>query len=1501
MGSKKVVRIVEFLFGIMLAVVVIVATSCVSCKADEISPDDLIWINPIFADEISQEKIDETVELVKRDLDSFSEKNDALSGIPYDNDNQEIILNADMLSGKYTYEQMMLEMRNRAINRDDSGFYVRHDTTELASAPNKDEMVEWIFEDSRDYIIEGDYLRANVMSVSFIDYFEYSGNETYRGFYYCKVGGLETTAEQELVVDAKVDEILSSLELDGKSEIEKVIAIHDYVADTSRFSEMVSLGLTKEQEKELYPNVFSAYGVLVEGSGVCNGFAASMVRLYRQAGIYCKYIRSTTHAWNIVEIDGKFYNLDCSWDCDSDNELNNKFTHKWFLKANSDFEQSESHIGWDIFYTDEFNKKYPRSLENYPLVEVEYNLDTEITSAVVNNDNGTVDLEWKPAELGCTYQVWRRELTNDDKYKLIAELTENCYTDTLISSGEYRYIIRVKYKGKYKDSKSESIKYEGTINRCIVTFDACGGILDKENQVKSFVCDDTYGTLPNPVRDDFIFIGWFSEKESGTRVRETDLVINKESYTLYAHWGNKESTSIAEGSCGNGVFWKVNEDNILYITGNGETYDYDANDAPWQAYKPEISVVVVEKTVTRIGENAFNGCSSLQDVRIYDGLQEIGENAFKGCSALESITFPESLVSIADDAFCKNDGSKNTEIKVICTAGTEAEKHVLKCGYTHYFVKSSIRANVEKIIYTGTENIGEKIFEIASKDKYDLVTYSLLEADANENVGLDSDGTLVYMEKPGNISVCVNLKGNAHYLSDSLTAEVDVQYGSEYTVTFDANGGSILSGSPAKVVGPSNKIGVFEGVLQRDGYAFDGSWYTSDVYQIDSTKWDFDSDRVYRNMTLYAGWIKTENTNDGFGEILSEDQTLFDGNPSLVPEGLWVADVKPYEYTGNKVEPKDIRVYHGKKLLTRDADYKVKYKNNVKASDKAEVVVSGKGRYSGSVAKMFSITRRDLADARTEDVYFSYKEARQMGKPTVTYWLGEKKIKLVAGKDFRYVYPNDGRDGAYQEVGENHLIEMHGLGNYTGVISANEIITTKPLINKAIVKEVKNYLYWGGRPIPQNHMVVTLNGKTLTKDVDYTVSYLDNINPGKATVEITGIGEYSGKKTANFSIIGTEIKKALVEYNKNYEYVGSEIKPDCEEGFRVTYKDPTGKETELIKGTDYAVSYRNNKSAGEATMVIKGINGYTGSVKKSFKIEKRNLNSDTIVRNVVEEAEFELSGVKPKIMLTDTVSNRVLILGTDYNLSAKNNKKLSNDKLTATVTVKGKGNYNGSLQVSYRVVEGMISDSQVVADDAVYNSSKGKLNYAVKVVDNSGKELKRGRDYEVSDEVFYLEDTYIYEKDNDVLTLKKAGVRVDLEMDSIPETAFVYSFVSGKGNFDGEAKAIYRIRKKAQMIYSATVLDAATNKKVVREYTGREVTLNKSDLIVKISDKKLDDSEYEIIGYRHNIIPGTATMIIRGQAGTNGDVYCGIKYVKFKISARSFVRAVVGKLIDDNM
>ena len=146
-------------------------------------------------------------------------------------------------------------------------------------------------------------------------------------------------------------------------------------------------------------------------------------------------------------------------------------------------------------------------------------------------------------------------------------------------------------------------------------------------------------------------------------------------------------------------------------------------------------------------------------------------------------------------------------------------------------------------------------------------------------------------------------------------------------------------------------------------------------------------------------------------------------------------------------------------------------------------------------------------------------------------------------------------------------------------------------ISKASVTlSTSTYAYDGKAKKPG--VTVKLNGKTLKNGTDYTVSYSNNTKVGTAKVTIKGKGNYTGSVSKTYSI-KNNFKKATVSGISTKAFTGKNIT----QTITVKYNGKT-----LKKGTDYTVSYSNNKNIGTATVKIAGKGSYTGTITKTFKI-----------------------------------------------------------------------------------------------------------------------------------------------------------------------------------------------------------------------------------------------------------------------------------------------------------
>ena len=136
---------------------------------------------------------------------------------------------------------------------------------------------------------------------------------------------------------AGVARILSGVQ-DSWSDAEKVLYLHDYLA------EYCSYDLTYEK--------MNAYTAIVTGNTICQGYALAMCVLCRELGIPCYTITSDdlNHMWNVVQIDGKWYQLDVTFD-DSAPDMLGHATHDYVLQSDAAMYADEHHHAddWNYF------------------------------------------------------------------------------------------------------------------------------------------------------------------------------------------------------------------------------------------------------------------------------------------------------------------------------------------------------------------------------------------------------------------------------------------------------------------------------------------------------------------------------------------------------------------------------------------------------------------------------------------------------------------------------------------------------------------------------------------------------------------------------------------------------------------------------------------------------------------------------------------------------------------------------------------------------------------------------------------------------------------------------------------------------------------------------------------------------------------------------------------------------------------------------------------------
>lgn len=666
------------------------------------------------------------------------------------------------------------------------------------------------------------------------------------------------------------------------------------------------------------------------------------------------------------------------------------------------------------------------------------------------------------------------------------------------------------------------------------------------------------------------------------------------------------------------------------------------------------------------------------------------------------------------------------------------------------------------------------------------------------------------------------------------------------------------------------------------------------------------------------------------GDILMED-TPEDG---IIPEGLWVAGLREggYDYTGTAIKP-EMRVYDKNVLLKEQVDYTVSYKNNINANDATmaakapTLTVTGKGNYTGKDTKTFKILPLDISSPLFGAENISIASTGKAQKPVPTLYFGSRQLKNKT--EFTYSYyktdettaadnaanelntdnavpalnaagtdntaPADGAEklASVKDVG-TYYVELTGNGNFTG--SRTVKLTVLPsakdnpavkLISKVTVARIPSQVYVtankNGVVTPE---ITVKDGKNVLEEgVHYTVSYSNNNRVGTAFAIIEGIEEagYSGSRRVAFQITGTAISKAKVTglTGQTFVYNGEFHTPELTLTMKLN-----GEEKPLTENKDYTVQWQKNQNAGTATVVFTGINGYTGTMKKTFRIQAFNMaaNADGRLeaKLVSTEVPYAKGGAKPEMSVTfKTESGEVLQLkeGVDYTVTYKNNKALndgSNEKKLPSVTIKGKGNFTGTYKeiLPFTIVAQDISKLTLTAADKVYRNKGNVYATKVTVTDLDGKVLNAGTDYEKTLLYTYKEDTTL-----DDGIVRTAGTVID-KKDIIPAGTVICVTVTPKGNYKGEPLTGEYAIKTYDISGAAVTIPAQI-------YTGKPITLDKTDpkqITVKVKGKVVDPDQFEIVSYRNNVAKGTATVIIRGK-----DNYGGTKKVTFKINAKKFL------------
>lgn len=312
--------------------------------SSQVTTADIIYVNPLYADVLSETDIERS-----------------LSAIP------QAISETD------------LESEATFTSQEEVAAYIRRDlvlrNTEVSFTYITDEsdyktVVHGLFAlalEETGSPEEGDYLRFQYGGYSCsIQYSVIDGSYHYTLTYTVKY---YTTQEEEQQVTSTVSQILSQLDLDGKTPYEKTEALYHYLVTTVTYD-------NEHLNDDEYTRKYTAYAALIDKTAICQGYAVALYRLLMEADLPCRVIggvsNSQNHAWNISRLNGYWYNLDSTWDSSS---YSSKNGYSWFLLNDQNF---SDHTREDQYLTEEFYRFHPMAPENFdPDVPVKCDLSAQ--------------------------------------------------------------------------------------------------------------------------------------------------------------------------------------------------------------------------------------------------------------------------------------------------------------------------------------------------------------------------------------------------------------------------------------------------------------------------------------------------------------------------------------------------------------------------------------------------------------------------------------------------------------------------------------------------------------------------------------------------------------------------------------------------------------------------------------------------------------------------------------------------------------------------------------------------------------------------------------------------------------------------------------------------------------------------------------------------------------------------------------------------------------------
>ena len=1372
------------------------------------------------------------------------------------------------------------------------------------------------------------------------------------------------------------EEILSLIE-EWKTDIEKadteedkIKVIHDKICNKVDYNKPVTADkvITSTEEETHFTQ--SAYSVFCKDLTVCAGYTQTFTWLCNAVNIDAFGVTSPGHAWNKVKVNGEWYNIDCTWD---DEVGAGNINYKYYLRNDRYYDTDSSTSNranhqeewqWESYLPECTLDSGSGTNSAGKLPTVSARTETPVIRVSQKNEIRTVTLS-------CATQGAKIYYTTDGK-------TPN-------EAGAKSYL----YRGPLEFTDTREIKAIAVSKECL------------DSQI---VRGTTFSRMGSCDSD----LLWELDPEGVLTVNGTGAM---------ADFKNREEAP----------WYPLAEEITEIIIKKGVTkigaYAFDGYDA--------LTKISIPKSVTEISAHGFSDNVDIWGYPDSSAENYAGEHGNKFVD-IRPYKIKVEFETGTDDVFEPQYLDIGEPVEVV--------EEITKEGYTleGWYPTNDAQAQTEPwdfSTHTVTENMtlyakwNPNVYKVYFDTMGGYTEEELKEVTYNSIYGTLPtprksnyifEGWYTNQEAGSKIEEQTSVK----ILSDqTLYAHWRLKYKTETPTANIPTGSEVKKGSFVELNSATSNADIYyilvKGVsAAAEGYGKEGVLEDRITEALLSDEEDTKTEKInillqhgflYENnieitepITIYATAVKEEHENSDVLQVsyLLKDESLDWedlGNHSEdlveakekfktesaaeIPEKMWIAGLQDFTYTGKAITQPSLRVYFCKTLLNPKTDYTVKYQKNTKAGT-AEMVITGKGNYAGTITETFEILPLDLSEAKIseEKVLLPYNGQVQKATVNVTYTQGTKTITLKKGVDYVYSYEKEEEEGAFQNPG-SYTVKIIGQGNYSGSRTFLQEITNKTLLSEVSLGKIPNQSYdyinqqqVQPEPVLKKDGVTLVNGrdytlsyenndkagtatviitateegdyigtvattfkitgtalnrlkisgfksslmyhketptkqeitlthtlgsgdnpitKELVEGEDYSVTYQNNDKAGTATVTYTGMGGYTGTLKKTFKIVGQSIAKAQINnFLTTMEYQpamdGSEV--NMEQNCQLVIADGEGNFIPLKEGEDYTVTYRNHQKAGKATMIIRGLGGYSGIIQKTYRITSVDLaafatEGKIMVSGMDQPYAYVKGGVmpKPEIVYEISEGNYVpLTEGKDYTLKYSNYKTIrTKDTVNAPVVkIIGKGNYKGSVTKTFTITNADIRETKMQVKDLIYRNRANIFRQSIALYDVNKKKLTAGTDYEKTITYRYAKDTVVTQV---IHRQEKTVIRLEGEMvereDILPVGARIQAIATGKNFYLSEDPS--KNNKSEVFRVVAADMSSAKVKIASQPYKGKPVSLHKSDITITINGTILKPTEYDIIGYSNNHKTGTAKVILAGKGNYGGEKTFTFKIIKY--------------------